>query len=80
MFLIPDFFTENVHSIIARQGRVLIPVFALGRAQELLLILDEYWAANPSLHGTPIYFASALAKKCIMNYYFLYLKLFEDTT
>jgi hypothetical protein len=29
--------------IVKRGGRCLIPVFALGRAQELLLILDEYW-------------------------------------
>ena len=26
-----------------------MPVFALGRAQELLLILDELWAARPEL-------------------------------
>lgn len=33
------FFTDRVHEIIRRGGRCLIPVFALGRAQELLLIL-----------------------------------------
>jgi Cft2 family RNA processing exonuclease len=33
-----------------------------GRAQELLLILDEYWAAHPELHDVPIYYASSLAK------------------
>ena len=30
-----------IRSIVLRGGRVLMPVFALGRAQELLLILDE---------------------------------------
>jgi Beta-Casp domain len=40
-------------------------VFALGRAQELLLILDEHWAANPQLHSIPIFYASALAKRCM---------------
>ena len=40
-------------------------MFALGRAQELLLILDEYWAAHPELHDVPIYYASSLAKKCM---------------
>ncbi|KAG7155877.1 Cleavage and polyadenylation specificity factor subunit 3-like [Homarus americanus] len=32
-------FTTTVHTIVGRGGRCLIPVFALGRAQELLLIL-----------------------------------------
>jgi cleavage and polyadenylation specificity factor subunit 3 len=32
-------FTELVHATLKRGGRCLIPVFALGRAQELLLIL-----------------------------------------
>ncbi|KAL9860629.1 Cleavage and polyadenylation specificity factor subunit 3-I [Arabidopsis thaliana] len=49
-------------------GRVLIPAFALGRAQELLLILDEYWANHPDLHNIPIYYASPLAKKCMAVY------------
>ena len=43
-------------------------VFALGRAQELLLILDEYWKAHPELHNVPIYYASSLAKKCMTIY------------
>ena len=51
-----------------RAGSCLIPVFALGRAQELLLILDEYWAAHPTLHTIPIYYASFLAKRCMMVY------------
>ena len=35
-------FTGLVHDIVNRGGRCLIPVFALGRAQELLLILGKY--------------------------------------
>ncbi|KAJ3111975.1 Cleavage and polyadenylation specificity factor subunit 3 [Physocladia obscura] len=58
-------FTQTVHTIVSRGGRCLIPVFALGRAQELLLILDEYWQSHPELHNVPIYYASALAKKCM---------------
>ncbi|KAI4986813.1 hypothetical protein ZWY2020_019443 [Hordeum vulgare] len=42
--------------------------FALGRAQELLLILDEYWSNHPELHKIPIYYASPLAKKCMAVY------------
>jgi len=44
-----------VHEIVARGGRCLIPAFALGRAQELLLILDEYWEQHPELHDIPVY-------------------------
>ena len=61
-------FTSTVHDIVTRGGRCLIPVFALGRAQELLLILDEFWAAHPELHEIPIYYASSLAKKCMAVY------------
>ena len=53
---------------MTRGGRCLIPVFALGRAQELLLILDEFWAAHPELQEIPIYYASSLAKKCMAVY------------
>ncbi|RZC73918.1 hypothetical protein C5167_049401 [Papaver somniferum] len=61
-------FTEVIHSTIAQGGRVLIPAFALGRAQELLLILDEYWSNHPELHNIPIYYASPLAKRCMAVY------------
>ncbi|KIJ67750.1 hypothetical protein HYDPIDRAFT_126073 [Hydnomerulius pinastri MD-312] len=61
-------FTSLVHSIIRRDGHVLLPVFALGRAQELLLILDEYWNEHPDLHNVPIYYASNLARKCMAVY------------
>ncbi|MCI21785.1 cleavage and polyadenylation specificity factor subunit 3-I-like, partial [Trifolium medium] len=50
-------FTDVIHSTISQGGRVLIPAYALGRAQELLLILDEYWANHPELHNIPIYYA-----------------------
>ena len=61
-------FTNLVHSIIRRGGHVLLPTFALGRAQELLLILDEYWKKHPDLHSVPIYYASSLARKCMAVY------------
>uniref|UniRef100_A0A914Y1J2 Cleavage and polyadenylation specificity factor subunit 3 n=1 Tax=Panagrolaimus superbus TaxID=310955 RepID=A0A914Y1J2_9BILA len=61
-------FTDTVKEIVSRGGRCLIPVFALGRAQELLLILDEYWHAHPELHTIPILYASSLAKKCMSVY------------
>ena len=48
-------FTGTVSDIVTRGGRYLIPVFALGRAQELLTDI-------------PIYYASSLAKKCMAVY------------
>ena len=61
-------FTEAVRNIVLRGGKVLLPVFVLGRAQELLLLLDEYWSQHPELHSIPIYYASSLARKCIGIY------------
>ncbi|XP_046356647.1 cleavage and polyadenylation specificity factor subunit 3-like [Haliotis cracherodii] len=70
-------FTSLVHDIVNRGGRCLVPVFALGRAQELLLILDEYWSQHPELHDIPIYYASSLAKKC-MSVYQTYINAMND--
>ena len=60
--------TSLVHRTVERNGRCLIPIFALGRAQELLLILDEYWSRHPEIQHIPVYYASNLAKKCIAVY------------
>jgi cleavage and polyadenylation specificity factor subunit 3 len=59
---------KSITSILNRGGRVLMPVFALGRAQELLLILDEYWSRHPEYQKIPIYYASNLARKCMVVY------------
>ena len=59
---------KSVTGILNRGGRVLMPVFALGRAQELLLILDDYWARHPEFQRIPIYYASNLARKCMVVY------------
>ncbi|KAM0791584.1 endoribonuclease ysh1 [Microbotryomycetes sp. NB124-2] len=61
-------FTTLVTNIIKRGGRVLLPVFALGRAQEILLILDEFWADHPELHHVPIYYISNLGLKSLDVY------------
>lgn len=61
-------FTSLVHNIIKRGGHVLLPAFALGRAQELLLILEDYWKKHPDLHHVPIYYVSSLARKCMAVY------------
>ena len=56
-------FTKSVHKIVDRGGRCLLPVFATGRVQELLLILEEYWDKHPELNTIPIYFASSLGSE-----------------
>jgi len=37
-------------------------------SQELLLILDEYWQANPHLQNIPIWYASKLASRALRVY------------
>lgn len=59
---------KSITGILNRGGRVLMPVFALGRAQELLLILDEYWGRHAEFQKVPIYYASNLARKCMQVY------------
>ena len=51
-------FTGTIHDIVNRGGRCLIPVFALGRAQELLLILGEKFKQIPTFRGllSPCFF------------------------
>ena len=62
-------FTDVIHSTISQGGRVLILAFALGRAQELLFILDEYWSNHPELHNILIYYASPLGCMAIYQTY-----------
>ncbi|PNY24129.1 Endoribonuclease YSH1 [Tolypocladium capitatum] len=59
---------KSITGILNRGGRALLPVFALGRAQELLLILDEYWGKHAEFQKYPIYYASNLARKCMIVY------------
>eukprot|EP00658_Telonema_sp_P-2_P034335 TRINITY_DN25071_c0_g1_i1.p1 TRINITY_DN25071_c0_g1~~TRINITY_DN25071_c0_g1_i1.p1 ORF type:complete len:497 (-),score=72.54 TRINITY_DN25071_c0_g1_i1:160-1650(-) len=49
-------------------GRCLIPVFALGRAQELLLILEEEWERDEKLQRFKIYYASSMAERSMKQY------------
>ncbi|ORY51317.1 Metallo-hydrolase/oxidoreductase [Rhizoclosmatium globosum] len=49
---------------------VLIPVFALGRAQELCILIDSYWAQTGL--KAPIYFSAGLTERA-NQYYKLFL-------
>ena len=59
-------FVKYVDEVVSKGGKCLLPVFAIGRAQELLLILDEYWESNlDRFKDVPIYYASSLANESI---------------
>ena len=36
-------FLQAVHDCVSKGGKVLVPVFAVGRAQELLMMVEEHW-------------------------------------
>ena len=59
---------KAITNIINRGGKVLMPVFALGRAQELLLILEDYWQRHAELQKIPIYYTGNTARKCMVVY------------
>lgn len=64
---------KRIHKCVDNGGKVLIPVFALGRAQELCILLDTYWEQMNL--NVPIYFSAGLTEKA--NYYY---KLFINWT
>lgn len=70
-------FLDKIHRTVAAGGRVLLPVVALGRAQELLLLLEEYWERTPELRGVPVYTASGLARKALTVYQ-TYIEMMND--
>ncbi|RXG59814.1 Integrator complex subunit 11 [Armadillidium vulgare] len=53
-------FLKKVHDCVDRGGKVLIPVFALGRVQELCILLDTYW--DRMNLKVPVYFTMGLAE------------------
>jgi cleavage and polyadenylation specificity factor subunit 3 len=61
-------FLDHVEKVLKRGGRCLIPMFALGRAQEIMLILEEHWAKSPHLQRYPIYYAAQMADRALRVY------------
>lgn len=66
-------FLKRIHESIQAGGKVLIPTFAVGRAQELFLLLESY--LDRSQLDIPVYFSAALTEKA--NKYY---KLFVNWT
>ncbi|GAN11284.1 integrator complex subunit 11-like [Mucor ambiguus] len=67
-----DFLTK-VHDCVANGGNVIIPVFALGRAQELCILIESYWDRMGL--DVPIYFSTGLTERATEFY-----KLFINWT
>ncbi|XP_067573321.1 integrator complex subunit 11 isoform X3 [Pseudorca crassidens] len=63
-------FLKKVHETVDRGGKVLIPVFALGRAQELCILLETFWERMDL--KAPIYFSTGLTEKA-NHYYKLFI-------
>ncbi|KAI3466944.1 hypothetical protein Pfo_023607 [Paulownia fortunei] len=59
-------FLKAVHKCVAGGGKVLIPTFALGRAQELCMLLDDYWERMNL--KVPIYFSAGLTIQANLYY------------
>ncbi|OII71333.1 CPSF metallobeta-lactamase [Cryptosporidium ubiquitum] len=62
-------FCEMVYSCLKRGGKVLIPVFAIGRAQELCILLEIYWRRMQIRF--PIFFGGSMTEKA-NSYYQLF--------
>ncbi|KAI8052010.1 beta-lactamase-like protein [Syncephalis plumigaleata] len=61
---------KKIQRCVEQGGKVLIPVFALGRAQELCVLLETYW---DRVHlNVPIYFSAGLTEKA-NHYYRLFI-------
>jgi len=56
-------FYSILQVVVKNHGCCLLPVFALGRAQELLLLLDEHWQKSSHLQEVPVYYASGISAK-----------------
>lgn len=46
---------ERIHQCISNKGKVLIPVFSVGRAQEIMLVLEEYALTHGETFECPVY-------------------------
>lgn len=50
---------------MTKKGKCLLPVLALGMAQELILILNELKKEDETMKDIPIYYAGSLAQKSL---------------
>jgi KH/beta-lactamase-domain protein len=58
---VEKFFVETIRDSITNGGKVLIPVLAVGRAQEIMLVLDTHIRAN-SIPEVPIFMEGMISE------------------
>ncbi|KAI8085189.1 beta-lactamase-like protein [Halteromyces radiatus] len=63
-------FLKKVHDCVADGGKVVIPCFALGRAQELCILIESYWERMDL--KVPVYFSTGLTERA-NEYYKLFI-------
>jgi len=63
-------FLKKVHECVLEGGKVLIPVFALGRAQELCILVESFWERMGL--KVPIYFSTGMTSKA-NNFYKVFI-------
>ena len=61
---------RRILSCVKKDGKVLVPVFAVGRAQELCVLLDNVWRRLGL--QVPVYFSTGLTEKA-NEYYRMFL-------
>ncbi|KAF7722285.1 Integrator complex subunit 11 [Apophysomyces ossiformis] len=66
-------FLHKIHECVQNGGKVIIPVFALGRAQELCILIESYWERMGM--KVPVYFSTGLTERATQYY-----KLFINWT
>lgn len=60
-------FLKQVHHCVASGGKVLVPTFALGRVQELCVLIEAYWE-RAGLGDIPVYFTGGMAEVATKYY------------
>ena len=54
---------KQIHTCLERGGKVLVPVFALGRVQELCLMIESYWDL-----GIKLFFPTRVALQLLVGF------------
>jgi len=70
-----DQFLEKIRTCVENDGKVLIPVFALGRAQELCLLVEQYW--EEAKLKFPVYFSAGMTSRA-NEYYKMFINWTND--
>lgn len=58
-------FTSCIERTVRNQGHVLLPTFAIGRAQELMLVLEDFWERHREMQDVNIYYVSRIAASAL---------------